>query len=109
MSCVNNDETWLWHKKISHTHMDHLNKLVKYEFIIGLPKIKHIKDKSSDACKGKQTKVSFKQINIVLTLRQLQFIHMDLFGPSRTRSFGEIYYVVVFVVDFLDILELFST
>jgi len=37
---------------------------------------------------GKQTKSSFKPINVVSKTRPLELLHMDLFGPSRTMSLG---------------------
>ena len=54
------EESWLWHKRIAHIHMDHLNKLISKELVIGLPKIRFEKDKLCDACqKGKQKKFLF--------------------------------------------------
>ena len=98
---VNNNDAWLWHKRIAHIHMEHLNKLVKHDLVIGLPKMKFIKDKLCSACqKGKQTKSTFKPKNVVSTTRPLQLLHMDLFGPSRTRSFGGNIYALVIVDDF---------
>ena len=98
---VNNNESWLWHKRAAHIHMDHLNKLTKHDLVVGLPKIKFVKDKLCDACqKGKQTKSSFKSKDVVSTTRPLQLLHMDLFGPSRTRSFGGNVYALVIVDDF---------
>jgi len=56
------NETWLWHRRIAHIHMQHLNKIASKELVIGLPKLKFEKDKVCEACqKGKQTKNSFKQ------------------------------------------------
>nr|KYP33754.1 Retrovirus-related Pol polyprotein from transposon TNT 1-94 [Cajanus cajan] len=96
-----NDESWLWHKRIAHINMEHLNKLISKDLVIGLPKIKFEKNKLCDACqKGKQVKVSFKPKNIVTTTRPLELLHMDLFGPSRTMSFGGSYYGLVLVDDF---------
>ena len=37
---------------------------------------------------GKQSKTTFKAKDIVSTSKPLELIHMDLFGPSRTLSFG---------------------
>nr|KYP46180.1 hypothetical protein KK1_032224 [Cajanus cajan] len=66
------DESWLWHKRIAHINMEHLNKLISKDLVIGLPKIKFEKNKLCDACqKGKQVKVSFKPKNIVTTSRPL--------------------------------------
>ena len=95
------DETWLWHRRIAHIHMDHLNKLVRKDLVVGLPKLHFEKDKLCDACqKGKQVKASFKSKNIISTNRPLQLLHMDLFGPSRTMSFGGNYYALVIVDDY---------
>ncbi|KAK2369267.1 putative mitochondrial protein [Trifolium repens] len=98
---ANNNDSWLWHKRAAHIHMEHLNKLAKHDLVIGLPKIKFVKDKLCDACqKGKQTKSTFKPKNVVSTTRPLQLLHMDLFCPSRTRSFGGNVYALVIVDDF---------
>ena len=49
---------------------------------------------------GKQTRVSFKLKNIVSTSRPLELLHMDLFGPSRTKNIGGNYYDFVIVDDY---------
>ena len=67
-----------------------LAKVFKNDLVKKLPKIKFEKDKICDACQlGKQTRISFKSINMLNTYRPLQLLHMDLFGPSRTLSLGE--------------------
>jgi len=49
-----NDEAWLWHRRLAHIHMHHLNRLVSKELVIGLPKLKFERDKLCEACqKGK--------------------------------------------------------
>jgi len=58
------DDTWLWHKRLCHIHMQHLNRLSRKQLVQGLPKLKFGKDKVCEACqKEKQTKVSFKPKN----------------------------------------------
>ncbi|KAF1898441.1 hypothetical protein Lal_00042135 [Lupinus albus] len=55
--------------RITNLHMFHLNKLIKHELVVGLLKIKFVKDKLYNTCrKDKQTKVSFKPKHIVSTL-----------------------------------------
>ena len=55
------DDPWLWHRRIAHINMEHLNKIISKDFVIGLPKLKFKKDRLCDACqKGKQVRVSFK-------------------------------------------------
>ena len=38
------EESWLWHRRFSHIHMNHLNKLVSNELFYGLPKLKFEKE-----------------------------------------------------------------
>ena len=45
-------------------------------------------------------KNSFKTKNVVSSLKPLELLHMDLFGPSRTTSLGGNYYALVIVDDF---------
>jgi len=69
--------------------------------VIVLPKLKFEKDHICEACqKGKQVKNSFKIKNVVSSLKPIELLHMDLFGPSRTMSFGGNYYALVIVDDF---------
>jgi len=49
--------------------------------------------------KGK-ARVSFISKNVVSTTQPLPLLHMDLFGPSRTMSFGGNYYALVIVDDY---------
>ena len=80
------DDPWLWHRRIAHINMEHLNKLISKDLVIGLPKLKFEKYRLCDACqKGKQVRDSFKSKNIVSTTQPLQLLHMDLFCPSRTE------------------------
>jgi len=95
------DESWLWHRRITHMHMNHLNKLISKDLVIRLPKLKFEKDHICEACqKGKQVKNSLKLENVVSSSRPLELLHMDLFGPSRTTSLGCNYYALVIVDDF---------
>jgi len=45
---------------------------------------------------GKQTK-SFKTIKNIMTSRPLELIHMDLFGPTKTKSLSGNHFVFVLV------------
>ena len=95
------EESWLWHRRIAHIHMHHLNKLVSNELVHGLPKFKFEKEHVCEACqKGKKPRKSFKVKNFVSTSKTLELLHMDLFGPSRTTSLGENLYALVVVDDF---------
>ena len=53
------EDAWLWHRRIAHIHMEHLNKLISKDLVIGLPKIKFQNDMLCDACQmGKQVNKS---------------------------------------------------
>jgi len=61
------------------------------------------KDKICDVCKkGKQTKE--RDFNS----KTLELIHMDLFGPLRTKSLGDNYYALVVVDDYSNTHKLYS-
>ena len=75
------EESWLWHKRFAHIHLNHLNKLVSYELVYGLPKLKFEKEHVCEACqRGKQTRKSFSLKNCVSTSKPLELLHMDLLG-----------------------------
>jgi len=44
------DDPWVWHKRLAHIHMAHLNKLAKKKLVNGLPNIKFEQDRLCDAC-----------------------------------------------------------
>jgi len=85
------DESWLWHKRLSHIRTNHLNKLKSKDLVSGLPKIKFENNRICNACqKGKQTRSYFKLKDVFSSKNPLDILHMDLFGPSRTASLFEI-------------------
>jgi len=95
------EESWLWHRRITHIHMHHLNKLISKDLVVCLPKLKFEKDHICEACqKGKKIKHSFKLKNIVSTSKPLELQYMDLFSPSRTMSVGGNYYALIIFYDF---------
>ena len=55
------DEFWLWHRRLSHIHTNHLNKLKSKDLVSGLPNIKFQDNRLCYACvRGKQIRTSFK-------------------------------------------------
>ena len=95
------DDSWLWHCRVAHINIHHLNHLVKKDLVIGLPKLNLEKNKLCEACqKGKQVKNCFQSKNVVSTSKPLELLHIDLFGPSKTMGFGGNYYVLVIIDDY---------
>ncbi|GJU91572.1 retrovirus-related pol polyprotein from transposon TNT 1-94 [Tanacetum coccineum] len=77
-----------------------IQSLASKELVRNLPKLK-FDQHFCDACKiGKQAHASHKAKNIVSTTRCLELLHMDLFGPSAIRSYGENRYTLVIVDDY---------
>ncbi|GJT92312.1 retrovirus-related pol polyprotein from transposon TNT 1-94 [Tanacetum coccineum] len=54
-------QTWLWHRRLSHLNLDYINLLSKKDVVIGLPKLKYVKDQLCSSCKvSKAKRSSFK-------------------------------------------------
>ncbi|GKE82873.1 retrovirus-related pol polyprotein from transposon TNT 1-94, partial [Tanacetum coccineum] len=54
-------QAWLWHRRLSHLNCDYINLLSKKDVVIGLPKLKYVKDQlcsSYEVSKAKRS--SFK-------------------------------------------------
>lgn len=98
---ANNENSWLWHRRLGHVHFDLINKITSKNIGVGLPKIKFCKDKLCNTCQmRKQMRVSFKYKNIISTLKAYELLHLDLFSPSKIRSLGGNYYMFVIVDEY---------
>ncbi|GJT76268.1 retrovirus-related pol polyprotein from transposon TNT 1-94 [Tanacetum coccineum] len=90
----------LWHRRLGHSNMRHIQSLASKELVRNLPNLK-FDQHFWDACKmGKQAHVSHKAKNIVSMTRCLELLHMDIFGPSAVRSYGGNRYNLVIVDDY---------
>jgi hypothetical protein len=49
---------------------------------------------------GKMIAVSHSLVNTVMTEQPRQLLHMDTIGPSRVRSVGDKWYVLVIMDDY---------
>ncbi|GJY36256.1 retrovirus-related pol polyprotein from transposon TNT 1-94 [Tanacetum coccineum] len=94
------ENSTLWHRRLGHANMHLIQSLASEELVRNLPKLK-FDQHFCDAFKiGKQAHVSHKAKNIVSTTRCLEFLHIDLFGPSAVRSYGGNRYTLVIVDDY---------
>jgi transposase InsO family protein len=92
---------WLWHRRLGHVGMKQLNKILKYDLVVGLKDVKFEKDKLCSACQaGKQVANSHPTKSVMSTTRPLELLHMDLFGPTTYRSIGGNCYCLVVVDDY---------
>nr|GEX68060.1 retrovirus-related Pol polyprotein from transposon TNT 1-94 [Tanacetum cinerariifolium] len=101
MAKATSSQAWLWYRRLSHLNFDTINLLSKNDIVVGVPKLKFIKDHLFSSCElGKAKRKSF-HIKITPSLkRRLQLLHMDLCGPMRVASIKGKRYVLVIVDDY---------
>nr|GEW42632.1 hypothetical protein [Tanacetum cinerariifolium] len=101
MAKVTLSQAWLWHRRLSHLNFDTINLLSKNDIVIGLPKLKFIKDHPCSSCElGKAKRKSFYTKTTPSSKTRLQLLHMDLCGPMRVESVNGKKYVLVIVDDY---------
>nr|GEV21556.1 hypothetical protein [Tanacetum cinerariifolium] len=101
MAKATSSQAWLWHRRLSHLNFDTINLLLKNDIVIGLPKLKFVKDYLCSSCElGKAKRKSFQSKTTPSSKRRLQLLHMDLCGPMRVASINEKKYVLVIVDDY---------
>ncbi|GJR84271.1 retrovirus-related pol polyprotein from transposon TNT 1-94 [Tanacetum coccineum] len=101
MAKATSSQAWLWHRRLSHLNFDSINLLSKNDIVIGLPKLKFIKDHLCSSCELRKAKrKSFHTKTTPSSKRRLQLLHMDLCGPMRVESINGKKYVLVIVDDY---------
>nr|GEU72177.1 hypothetical protein [Tanacetum cinerariifolium] len=94
-------QAWLWHRMLSHLNFDYINLLSKKDIVIGLPKLKYVKDQLYSSCKLSKAKRSlFKSKAVPSSKGRLNLLHMDLCGPMRVASINGKKYILVIVDDY---------
>jgi transposase InsO family protein len=92
---------WLWHRRLAHVGMRNLHMLQKEGHILGLMNVVFEKDRPCGACQAaKQVEAQHREKNIVTTIRPLEILHMDLFGPIAYISIGGNKYGLVIIDDY---------
>nr|GEX83970.1 retrovirus-related Pol polyprotein from transposon TNT 1-94 [Tanacetum cinerariifolium] len=95
-------QAWLWHRRLSHLNFNYINLLSKKDIMIGLPKLKYVKDQLYSACElSKAKRSSFKSKVVPSSKRRLNLLHMNLYGPMRVASINGKKYILVIVDDYL--------
>nr|GEZ47376.1 hypothetical protein [Tanacetum cinerariifolium] len=84
MAKVTSSQAWLWHRRLSHLNFDTINLLSKNDIVVGLPKLKFVKDHLCSFFElGKAKRKSFHTKLTSSSKKRLQLLHMDLCGPMR--------------------------
>jgi hypothetical protein len=95
------DKEELWHQRLGHMNYADLAKAAKRGAIIDLPTMDKIEKSICGACQlGKQIRTPHKKTSGILTSHNLELLHMDLMGPTRTESLGGKRYIMVIVDDY---------
>nr|GEW96181.1 hypothetical protein [Tanacetum cinerariifolium] len=98
MAKVTSSQAWLWHRRLN---FNTINLLSKNDIVVGLPKLKFVKDHLCSSCElGKAKRKSFHTKLTRSSKRRLQLLHMDLCGPMRVASINVKIYVLVIVDDY---------
>ncbi|KAK1401859.1 hypothetical protein POM88_001464 [Heracleum sosnowskyi] len=93
---MSNEESWKWHKKLSHLNLNNINELIRKDLVRGLPKSILNLDGLCDSCqKAKQRKSSFKSKSESSVVDPYHLLHVDLFGPVNIMSLGRKKYALV--------------
>ncbi|GJU23904.1 retrovirus-related pol polyprotein from transposon TNT 1-94, partial [Tanacetum coccineum] len=88
-------QAWLWHRRLSHLNFDYINLLSKKDVVIGLPKLKYVKDQLCSFCKVcKAKRSSFKTKTAPSSKGRLNLLHMDLCGPMQVASINGKKYIL---------------
>nr|GEU55044.1 hypothetical protein [Tanacetum cinerariifolium] len=94
-------QAWLWHRRLSHLNFNTINLLSKNDIVVGIPKLKFVKDHLCSSCElGKAKRKSFYTKTTPSSKRRLQLLHMELRGPMRVASINGKKYVLVIVDDY---------
>nr|GEU68559.1 retrovirus-related Pol polyprotein from transposon TNT 1-94 [Tanacetum cinerariifolium] len=94
-------QAWLWHRRLSHLNFDYINLLSNKDIVIGLPKLKYVKDQLCSSCElSKAKRISFKSKVVPSSKGRLNLLHMDLCGPMRVASINGKKYIMVIVDDY---------
>nr|GFA79322.1 retrovirus-related Pol polyprotein from transposon TNT 1-94 [Tanacetum cinerariifolium] len=89
------------HRRLSHLNFNTINLLSKNDIVIGLPKLKFVKDHLCSSYElGKAKRKSFQSKTTLSSKRWLQLLHMELCGPIRVASINGKRYVLVIVDDY---------
>ncbi|KAL8126686.1 hypothetical protein AgCh_013813 [Apium graveolens] len=101
MSRASIEESWNWHKKLSHLNFNNINELVKKDLVRRFPNTVFAPDGLCDSCqKVKQRKSSFKSKIESSILEPYHLLHVDLFGPVNVMSIAKKKYALVIVDEF---------
>nr|GEU93337.1 retrovirus-related Pol polyprotein from transposon TNT 1-94 [Tanacetum cinerariifolium] len=107
MDKTTSSQAWLWHCRLSHLNFDSINLLSKNDIVIGLLKLKFVKDHLCSSCELEKTKrTSFHRKTTSSSKGWLQLLRMDLCGSMWVESINGKKYVLIWSIDQYGVLVL---
>ncbi|KAH9714714.1 Integrase catalytic domain-containing protein [Citrus sinensis] len=94
---AHSDTTKLWHVRLGHAEEKSLQTLIRHGLLKGTKTC--ILNFCEHCVVGKKTRVKFGTANHD-TREILEYVHSDVWGPTKTASIGGSHYFVIFVDDF---------
>jgi hypothetical protein len=95
------DDIELWHRRLGHLNFSDMLKIAGREIVKDLPKMEKTGKGICGSCQlGKHTRAAHKKTSGIQTSINLELLHMDLMGSTRTASLGGKRYILVIVDDF---------
>nr|GFA45256.1 retrovirus-related Pol polyprotein from transposon TNT 1-94 [Tanacetum cinerariifolium] len=88
-------------RKLSHLNFDYINLLSKKDIMIGLLKLKYVKDQLCSSCELSKAKRSLFESKAVPSSKgRLNLLYIDLCGPMRVASMNGKKYIMMIVDDY---------
>ncbi|KAG6509746.1 hypothetical protein ZIOFF_027751 [Zingiber officinale] len=96
-----NDTSSLWHARLGHINMTKMRAIIQKKLVEGLPDSMKIDNEGvCEGCQfGKSHRLPF-QNSTSRCMTPLERIHSDLMGPTKTTSYSEGNYMLLFVDDY---------
>nr|GEU52321.1 hypothetical protein [Tanacetum cinerariifolium] len=86
----------LKHRRLCYLNFDYINLLSKNDIVIGLPKLKYVKDQLCSSCElSKAKRSSFKSKAVLSSKGRLNLLYMDLCGPMWVASINGKKYILI--------------
>nr|GEW39811.1 hypothetical protein [Tanacetum cinerariifolium] len=83
MAKARSSQAWLWHRRLSHLNFDTINLLSKNDIVVGLPKLKFIKDHLCSSCELGKAKRKSKDETPEVLIDFLRLVQRGLQAQVR--------------------------
>ena len=96
----NDEEAWLWHRRMCHQSAHTLHGMVKGNHAIGLPSSSNFEHKCSCCVAGKHARAPFPKATEFRASKPLELVYADICGPITPSTISGGKYFLLIVDDF---------